>query len=306
MTQTRIVLLSDRLTIEIGTTNCSKRVSTMAARTFPTWLHILSAALFVTLTSGFVNAQKEVLVELTLDGGRLAIAQGETQDIRTTDHMRDVVISNDDAIDVVVLDSRTLRIVSKGRGISNLIVTGEASQLVGQAVIEVLPPKNSTVTIHRGGTLSTYSCRWGLCDYSAAQVDQAFSYVGILRPAETITPRDRSNTAAPTGDADRASVTSSISPQGRDRQGACAAQQGNCIAQCNGEGRCIGNCAAILGVCMAGASEQATASGTSSSGLCIGNCGAQEGLCIAGCNGDGQCIGQCAAQLGQCTARCTQ
>lgn len=279
----------------------------MAIRPLPTWLRILSVALFAALASSSVSAQQEDLVQLTSETERIAIAQGETQDIQTTDHMRDVVVSNGDAIDVVVLNSRTLRIVTKGRGVSNLIVKGEASQLVGQAVIEVLPPKNSTITIHRGGTLSTYACRWGVCDYSAAQVDRAFANVSILRPEDTTIPSERPDPQATTGNSDSAGQSPAASSRrGGDRQGQCAAQEGLCIAQCDGNGQCIGNCAARLGVCMAGAADQSTATAASAPGLCLGNCGSQQGICIAGCNGDGQCIGQCAAQNGQCLARCTQ
>lgn len=278
----------------------------MAARVLSKWVYILFIALLLGLTVGTVQAQQDAPIELSAEGGQLSIAQGKTLNIRTSVQMKDVLLSNDATIDVIVLDSRTLQIVSKGRGLSDLVIEGDAGTVIGQTIIEVLPPESSTVTIHRGGTLSTYSCRWGLCDYSAAQVKQAFAHVGILQPADPITPIETTDSPAATSDVIEAAVSALAQPSGRDRSGECAAQQGMCIAQCYGDGQCIGGCAAIMGVCMAGAAEQETASGTSASGMCIGNCAAQQGLCVANCNGDGQCVGQCAAKLGQCTARCTQ
>lgn len=269
---------------------------------------VFSFILIDSLSGWSVYADQKTSNILTAEGGDLLIAQETTQIISVLDHMKEVTISDADVIDVVVLDSRNLRLISKNRGFSDLIVFDDDGAVIGQVKIQVLPPKSSTITIHRNGTLSTYDCLWGVCDFSAKQVQQAFASVGILTPSQGGSPSWESllqkSTTSELGASSSARLDQSSPTNQASRTDSCASQQGLCIAQCKGDGQCIGSCAARFGICIGGAQAQNAAPAASQQGICMGSCAAQEGLCIAQCNGDGQCIGQCAATKGQCVARC--
>lgn len=87
-------------------------------------------------------------------------------------------------------------------------------------------------------------------------------------------------------------------PKIANRPGDCAAEQGMCIARCQGDGRCIANCNAAHGRCVS--------RNPSSFAQCAGNCASEQGICIANCRGQGQCIANCNAVHGRCISRCSR
>jgi len=87
-------------------------------------------------------------------------------------------------------------------------------------------------------------------------------------------------------------------PEIGNRPGDCAAEQGMCIARCQGDGRCIANCNAAHGRCVSRS--------PSSFGQCAGDCASEQGICIANCKGDGQCIANCNTVHGRCISRCSR
>jgi hypothetical protein len=258
-------------------------------------------AFFVTIGSAghVADAQSAEPILLSAEGGRLSVAQKTTIDLMVSADMKDVFVSDPAVMDVLVVNSRTIRLLPGDEGVADLMIKGAGDGLIGSAKIMVVPPESSTVTIHRRGQLSTYSCRWGICGFVPKAVEQAFESVAVLLP-------DTPNMDDNASEADDPPVLASTDAEVRTgiASGFCASQQGLCIAQCNGNGQCIGNCAASLGRCMGNAAAQSAVPAANAPGLCIGNCASEQGICIANCNGDGQCIGNCAAAHGQCTSQC--
>lgn len=87
-------------------------------------------------------------------------------------------------------------------------------------------------------------------------------------------------------------------PKIGNRPGDCAAEQGMCIARCQGDGQCIANCNAAHGRCVS--------RNPGSFGQCAGDCASEQGICIANCKGQGQCIANCNAVHGRCISRCSR
>ena len=69
-----------------------------------------------------------------------------------------VIVGNPSIADVTVHDSRTLFVLGKATGLTNLIALDENGEEIANLFVNVSSARNNVVTLNRGGNQYTYNC----------------------------------------------------------------------------------------------------------------------------------------------------
>lgn len=83
-----------------------------------------------------------------------------------------VVVGNKDIADVRAIDSRTLMVVGKRQGITNIVVFDNAGRQIYEGEVIVSAPSGSMVTVYRGAQAVEYTCS-PYCQSTAPQAGAA-------------------------------------------------------------------------------------------------------------------------------------
>lgn len=78
-----------------------------------------------------------------------------------------IMIGNKDIADVRAIDTRTLMVVGKKQGVTNIVVFDAAGRTLYEGEVVVSAPTGSMVTVYRGARAEEFSCS-PYCQSSAA------------------------------------------------------------------------------------------------------------------------------------------
>jgi len=87
----------------------------------------------------------------------LTVRMNQSAPVRLSAPARDVVIGNPAIADVNVLDGRSLVVLGKSYGVTNLLVMDQAGRLILNRQIVVSGPEPG-ISFYRGGELRSYAC----------------------------------------------------------------------------------------------------------------------------------------------------
>ncbi|WP_309645215.1 pilus assembly protein N-terminal domain-containing protein [Phenylobacterium sp.] len=85
---------------------------------------------------------------------------------------RDVMIGNPKIADVNVIDGRSVVVLGKGYGVTNLLVIDGLGRTVMERQIVVSGPSSGRVSMIRGATVDSYACA-GICEKEPPPEDAA-------------------------------------------------------------------------------------------------------------------------------------
>lgn len=194
--------------------------------------------------------QSSELIEISPDGGSLAIALESTIDIRVAENMANVYVSEPAVLDVQVLDSVSIRLIPLSEGRAEVKVEGGSGEGIGRLSVDVVPAERSSVTIHRRGQLSRYECKWGVCGFIPDAVEQAFESVAVFFPNASKIEGD--------GVGQEAKPRFQSFEEGADAFAQCVDAQGTCASDCQTT-QCMKSCSATLTLCMEDAAKLSSA-----------------------------------------------
>jgi len=92
----------------------------------------------------------------------LTVRLDQSVRVRLQTPARDVIVGNPAVADVTVLDSRSVVVLGKGYGVTNLLVVDRAGRTILNRDIVVSAPEAS-VSVFRGPVMSSYACS-SLCE----------------------------------------------------------------------------------------------------------------------------------------------
>jgi hypothetical protein len=103
-----------------------------------------------------------------------------------------VVVGNKDIADVRAIDSRTLMVVGKRQGVTNIVVFDVAGRTIYDGEVMVSAPTGSMVTVYRGASAVEYACS-PYCQSTAPDAGTA----PVAQTAPTVTQSSAPAPAAP-------------------------------------------------------------------------------------------------------------
>lgn len=93
----------------------------------------------------------------------LPVAKDQSARLLLPPGARDVMIGNPKIADVNVLDGRSVVVLGKGYGVTNLLVIDALGRTVMERQIVVGAPDTGRVSVIRGKTIDSYACA-GACE----------------------------------------------------------------------------------------------------------------------------------------------
>ncbi|ADG11878.1 pilus assembly protein CpaC [Caulobacter segnis] len=88
----------------------------------------------------------------------LPLATGQAISLSLGGAMRDVVVGDPEVADVSIVNERTLVVLGKRPGVTNLLVFGAGGRALTDRQLIVSEAGGAAVTVYRGVTTSNYAC----------------------------------------------------------------------------------------------------------------------------------------------------
>jgi Flp pilus assembly secretin CpaC len=88
----------------------------------------------------------------------LPLATGQAISLSLDGAMRDVVVGDPDVADVSIVNDRTLVVLGKRPGVTNLLIFGAGGRPLTDRQLIVSEAGGAAVTVYRGTTTSNYAC----------------------------------------------------------------------------------------------------------------------------------------------------
>ncbi|MDP3855656.1 pilus assembly protein N-terminal domain-containing protein [Phenylobacterium sp.] len=108
------------------------------------------------------------------DAPTLAVPINQSARLLLPAGARDVMIGNPSIADVNVIDGRSVVVLGKGYGVTNLLVIDALGRTVLERQVVVSGPGSGRVSVIRGGQVDSYACA-GSCEKEPPPEDKAKS-----------------------------------------------------------------------------------------------------------------------------------
>ncbi len=115
------------------------------------------------------------------EGPTLPVAINQSARLILPAGARDVMIGNPKIADVNVIDGRSVVVLGKGYGVTNLLVIDTLGRTVLERQIVVSAPGSGRVSVIRGSQVDSYACA-GACEKEPAEKDEPAKAPGPPAP----------------------------------------------------------------------------------------------------------------------------
>ena len=90
--------------------------------------------------------------------GGLAVELNRSRRVVLHGTPANISVADASIADVTVIDTRSIVVIGKSYGVTDIVVSDHAGRLLMDARVAVIPPETQRITVYRGVTPTEYSC----------------------------------------------------------------------------------------------------------------------------------------------------
>ena len=125
------------------------------------------------------------VVPMAAQAGGLTVPIDQSRRLPIRGSAANVVVGNTAIADVRAVDSKTLMVVGKKQGVTNVVVLDASGRTLFDGEVAVTAPAGAMMTVFRGSQASEYVCS-PHCQATGVQAGGGFAAAGSTAPASDV------------------------------------------------------------------------------------------------------------------------